>query len=344
MAQLERFKLSAVPWDSDKDPKLYYAWMDNVSSLVRSLNHGPDLEDMIDSKLGRKRASLQGVPNYLLNDPDFAPTNATTATPPEESAEVDDTTSIQVGSASTFLSAAPSQAGSHFTLGSHSVRYADLPDEAKELDRTLYNIIRLNVKGSKQQLLICVTFPSYVQAVLILDKHMNISKMDRIMAAFTAFDKLVYKGNALQFQTEFMSLKRELDRCGADLNYYSLCRLMRAFDGKSKTLQYQIAADFNNMKVDDNLNLFDLVQKYCSEISYVGDGSGKQVLAVNCDHCRSSSHVKADCPKLKELQQHKQRSQQRNTEAKNNNNKKEIVCHHCGKKGHKRPDCRKLKA
>ena len=55
MAQLDRFKLSALSWDSDKDPKGFYLWIENMASLVRSTDHGPPLEDMLDSKLGRAK-------------------------------------------------------------------------------------------------------------------------------------------------------------------------------------------------------------------------------------------------------------------------------------------------
>ena len=39
--------------------------------------------------------------------------------------------------------------------------FAALSEEAKTLDALLYNVLRMNVKGTKQSLLSCVTFPSY---------------------------------------------------------------------------------------------------------------------------------------------------------------------------------------
>ena len=73
----------------------------------------------------------------------------------------------------------------------------------------------MNVKGTKQALLDNVTFPSYIQGTIVLDKHMNISKMDRNMAAYGTFDNLKWKGNALDFQATVMAAKRELNPCDA---------------------------------------------------------------------------------------------------------------------------------
>ena len=111
-------------------------------------------------------------------------------------------------------------AGSHFALGQSSVPYADFPDGAKELDANLYNVLRMNVRGSKAALLDNVTFPSYMQGMIVLDKHMNISKMDRIMAAYSIMDKITYKNDALSFMTNFMGAKRELDRLNAGRTHY----------------------------------------------------------------------------------------------------------------------------
>ena len=73
MAQLEKFKLTTVVWDSDKEPRQFHVWLENFGSLVRATEHGQQLEDMLDSKLRRATVSKQSVPSFLLEDPDFAP-------------------------------------------------------------------------------------------------------------------------------------------------------------------------------------------------------------------------------------------------------------------------------
>ena len=37
MAQLEKFKLPAVLWDSDKEPRQFLVWLENFGTLVRPL-------------------------------------------------------------------------------------------------------------------------------------------------------------------------------------------------------------------------------------------------------------------------------------------------------------------
>ena len=77
----------------------------------------------------------------------------------------------------------------------------------------------------------------------MLVKAMDLSRLDRVMAAFTAFDKLAYTGDAMLFQSTFMAIKREMDSCQATMTDYIFCKLMRSFDGKSKTIQFKIATN-----------------------------------------------------------------------------------------------------
>ena len=158
MAQLEKFKLTAVLWDSDKEPRQFFVWLENMGCLVRATEYGNFLEDMLDSKLRRAKVNVQAVPSFLLDDPDFAPR-------PREAAVREEATSGDTTSGSTG-GAAGSAATGHFSLGQHSLAYDDLPQEAKTLDALLYNVLRMNIKGSKQSVIACVTFPSYVQAVM----------------------------------------------------------------------------------------------------------------------------------------------------------------------------------
>ena len=73
MASMEKFKLSALTWDSDKNPAGFNKWMMHFSSLVRATEHGPELEDFLDAKLDRKRSRHATVPSFIAEDRDFGP-------------------------------------------------------------------------------------------------------------------------------------------------------------------------------------------------------------------------------------------------------------------------------
>ena len=180
MADLEKFKLSSLFWEGDKNEEGFFVFLENFGNMVRSTASGFHLENMLDSKLRRASMMKGSVPSCLLLDSDFAVfsppqgLNSTSAgAEAEASAEAeDDSASVNVASAA--VSSAIT--GSTFTLGTHSVAYHDLPAAAKTLDAMLLSIFKLSIKRSKQALLQCVTFPSYVQAVIILVKHMDISR------------------------------------------------------------------------------------------------------------------------------------------------------------------------
>ena len=332
-------------------------WVANMGSLVRATEYGSWLEDCIDEKLCRPRHKmlLTNVSSALLEDLDFNPENTMHTSTEAEASSDHDSPSLTT---SPRRSTATTMTGSHFALGQSSIRYADFPREAKELDGLLYNILRMNVKGTKHCILDNVTFPSYIQGMIVLDKHMNISRMDRVMAAFTTFNTIKYNGNALGFMTSFLGAARELDMCQAEKAHYKFCSLMRAFDGKSKTIQYHIAEDFNSLVIDDSLNFHDLLQKYCSMLATVGDGTSKQVNVVErdaasgenslsgviiCHHCGGEGHKRPDCPKYKQMKKNVMKKKQ-NDASKRLGGDSTVICHHCNKAGHIRPNCPDLAA
>jgi len=256
MADIEKFKLGSLSWDGDKNEEEFYIFLENFGSMVRSTKHGFELEDMVDSKLRRPKLSLGSVPSFLSDDPDFGvlPSGGMGAvgSPPSVNIGEVDGAGEAEGSLHSAVSGGPAASATtgHFTLGLHHTKYANLSDEAKKLDAVLYNVLKMSIKGSKQGLLSCVTFPSYVQAVCVLVKHMGISRMSRIMVAFNKLDQLQFTGDTLQFQSLFLAVKRELDNTQANLSHFVMCKLMKAFEGRSKTIQFKIAEDFNKLDLD----------------------------------------------------------------------------------------------
>ena len=128
---------------------------------------------------------------------------------------------------------------------------------------------------------------------------------------------------------------------------------MRAFDGKSKTVQFKIAEDFNDMIMDDSLNFHELLQKCCSMLATVGDGTSKSVALVEtgnendqvdnitCHHCGEPGHKRPDCPKYKQVRRNAAKKKQ-NDAAKKRGGDSTVICHHCNQPGHIRPNCQDL--
>jgi len=71
MASLDKFKVSAAQWDSDKEPTRFVDFMFIMTALVRSLDQGNTLEDWIDRKLGRSRHQHVTTPSFVASDPEF---------------------------------------------------------------------------------------------------------------------------------------------------------------------------------------------------------------------------------------------------------------------------------
>lgn len=349
MAQLDRFKITALTWDSDKDPSGFFLWMENMSALVRATEHGAPLEIMLDEKLRRATVTPASVPGFILDDPDFAITYQPQPTAPMANSSVSEKSvgPLPPPMPSPHSASLAASLHSSFSLGAASTAYADLPDQTRALDALLYNVLKINIKGARNSLIACVTFPSYVQAMCVLSKHMDISKTDRIMRALDAWDKLQYKGNVAAYQTEVMALKRELDASGANITHFIMGKVMRSFDGKSKSIQFKIAEDMNTHPIDESLNVYDLVQTYCADLASVGDGNTAKVGNVNvtCHGCGKAGHKRPDCPDKNKSTgkggkaQGSDKKGGKGEKGKFKSAKKDIVCHHCGKQGHIRPEC-----
>jgi len=151
------------------------------------------------------------------------------------------------------------------------MNYWDLGAKALELDASLFNVLRTCVKGSKGIMLTCVQFPSYLQGMCVLYKHADLSKYDRITRALDGMDTLQWNGDVLAWQSDAMRMIKELLDSGVSIMHFVLSRVMKSFDGKLKTIQYKIAEDINGREINDQTNVFDMVQSYAADIATVGD-------------------------------------------------------------------------
>ena len=126
--------------------------------------------------------------------------------------------------------------------------------------------------------------------------------MARIGHAFSSLSNLTFHGDVRRFQTDFLSVKRELDNTHATITHLIMVQLMKSFEGKSKAVQFKNAEDFNKMDVNSpEINLYDMVQGYCADLATVGDSKPHVVGVVTCTVCQSDVHESAEWPAHKQL-------------------------------------------
>ena len=138
--------------------------MTSVTAVVRSINHGTELEDWLDRKLERRAFQPMMVSAVITEDPDFArptdrigdpikldnqPQTVTRSLFRETPRTVRSVQSLRL----TNQTAALPSAGSYWSLSA----------AARHLDFILYSILKGLVKGSKRVILDCVWDQSYVQ-------------------------------------------------------------------------------------------------------------------------------------------------------------------------------------
>ena len=69
---LDKLKLRYVPWYCDQEPHGFVHFMSNSAAVTRSLQHGSDIEDYLDTKLTRQVHQQMLISSVISNDPDFS--------------------------------------------------------------------------------------------------------------------------------------------------------------------------------------------------------------------------------------------------------------------------------
>ena len=69
MADLEKFKLSSLFWEGDKNEEGFFVHLENFGSMVRSTASGYHLDDMLDFKLRQASITKGSVPSCVLMEP-----------------------------------------------------------------------------------------------------------------------------------------------------------------------------------------------------------------------------------------------------------------------------------
>jgi hypothetical protein len=190
MVSIDKFKLSSVVWESDKNPNGFTKWMNDFGSLVASTEHVAVLESFLDQKLGREKHLAATVPSYISKDDDFAVGEVEEE---EDPAPAEDAEDEEAEAQEVVSSSGPPKLGRGLLRAKK--KCIDFSAEEKALDGMLYNVLKMNVKGTKNEMLRHVSFPSYVQGMCVLYKHVDICSVGRKIIAFEKMDQLQFKGD-----------------------------------------------------------------------------------------------------------------------------------------------------
>ena len=68
MTSLEKIKLQANVWDSDKNSAGFASWAARFETLTSSLAHGVPLKQFLDCALEREPTQERMTPSWLLSD------------------------------------------------------------------------------------------------------------------------------------------------------------------------------------------------------------------------------------------------------------------------------------
>ena len=176
MANMDRLKLKFTTWYCDKEPYGFVEFMQSTTAVMRSIDHGNEIEDYLDVKLDRARHVDMMVSSIIDDDPDFFdPTDGgdTGANPSGASGETEASSNNTTSSTSTVLTVETvqaSQSQSSMILKSAGP-YQNLSEGARNLDTMMYSVLITNVIGSKHVILECTNKPSYIQGMCLLYKH-----------------------------------------------------------------------------------------------------------------------------------------------------------------------------
>ena len=151
-----------------------------------------DSEEADSSGVSEGRTVSEGADPSLSGEVDRS--RAEGFTPAEQAAK------FAAPARSVTFGAKSGASGGHFSLAPASTRYWDLPEKTLEFDGLMYNVLKLNVTGPAAALLEHTEYPSYVQAIIILTKHYNLSRLQRVQGAFDTIDKINYSGDPMAFQ------------------------------------------------------------------------------------------------------------------------------------------------
>jgi hypothetical protein len=322
--------------------------------------HGEIMEDFLDEKLGREHIKAHVVPGFLMNDPDFAPTqdvaelqqhamlHGGVATPMTvksgASKKIESIYEAPKGtdgkkkaseepSSSTLPVLPPTPQSAHrASIKPASKPYYLWDEDTKVLDRYFYGVLQHSITGPWATLLRGVMLPSYVQLIMKLHRHKDLSQSRRKTAALENMSNLAYHGDPQAWVRQCMKGATELMASKCTIYDVIMMNVMNSMKGKSAILHHKIGEDINNnLEMEHQDNLYDMLQGYAG------------ALATTIDHTTHGQIYTVDGEStVQELQQAltkltAQVDELSASKAKPKGSTKQ--CSKCGKNGHTEETC-----
>jgi len=166
----------------------------------------------------------------------------------------------------------------------------------------------------------------------------NICAVGQKTNAFEKMDQLQFKGDVQSYQIDAITVVQELFDSKANMIDHALSKVVKSFEGRSKTIQFRIADDINNTTDTGKLNIFDMIQSCCADVAAVGDGKSKPTRQISevpkCSHCGKKGHTAKECFQLHPEKKGNNRSRRHGKESKGDE-----PCKRPGHLGHAGKDC-----
>lgn len=185
---------------------------------------------------------------------------------------------------------------------------ADLTAKELALDRRLYHVLKLSIKGPGHDLILHVPQKSFTLAFGILQKEFGAATCLRKTELINSLFKLSYDGQIPQFKQKSLALLRDIAQANVTLSDVITTCLLRSFDGED----FQGFKLLTAKRVDDgeDINHYDFIQSICNSAELaLTNKSASQALKVNsqqprCTRCGGKTHVKSKCYAKKHVDGH----------------------------------------
>ena len=277
----------------DKDPSSFHSWVRLISGIVRNLPGGAQLEDFLDSHLGRERHASKTRPSFLEHpDLDFSDFYDASDLQDEGEVEANEGDSPRTQNSTTSSSTRPK-------------KYSDLTRDSVDLDCRLFHVLFTIVKGSYRHLITDLTglYARYTFAIIAMWQHANLSSSNRRTTAMSEMQNLRYDGDAGKWKIELVSRAREVYAAGVTIEHFIMQCAFASFEGKNSQVQGLIAQDINSDGVvQEGMSLDKLASKYSSFMATLNSGKyANRIHQVGkkkwCHNCKAYGHHTRDCDK-----------------------------------------------